>query len=461
MKKIFDWDVPDRNTISLYFSLIIVIILFLLMEITYQILFEQTIMVISHLFYFPIVLCSFFLPKRGVIISTFIAMIYLIIINYMIPGVEEIVPSTMQFYVYVSISVTVSLISERIRRDRKKFSSIFEYSEGGIGLFRIETGELIDKNKKYARLMEKWPLLGSLEKIGEVCPDEYEEYLFEDPYNDSPCPECEISFSTDEGKECSAIITASKIPDGFAVLTVNDITDIRSYQKEIAGLNSDLSAANEKANMYLDILIHDINNANAAALGYAELIKDGIPKEDEIYYEKMMTGIRHSSNIISNVTRIREIHNSGTTPSPVQLDEIIESAISGFPELDIKYENSGLKVSGSQFLADVFSIILDNSANYGGKDVHVSINTREEEGYIYVTIEDDGPGIPDSKKETLFKRFQPGGDGRRGRGLGLPVSWLIVRMLGGEITVSDKIEGRSESGAVFTVKLKKSPRTED
>jgi len=34
-------------------------------------------------------------------------------------------------------------------------------------------------------------------------------------------------------------------------------------------------------------------------------------------------------------------------------------------------------------------------------------------------------------------------------------------MLGGEITVSDKIEGRSESGAVFTVKLKKSPRTED
>lgn len=455
MKKKFNWDSESRNTFGLYFSLIAVIVLFLLMEITYHILFEETIMVISHIFYFPIVLCSFFLPKRGVIISTFLAMIYLIIINYLTPGVYGIIPSTMQFYVYISLSVTVSLISEKIRHDKKKFSSIFNYSEGAIGLFSIKTGELIDKNNKYRKLMDKWTILDNLKSIEGACTEKHEEGFLEKCEDNSPARECEISFKEKDGKEYHAIITISKIPDDFAVLTISDITDIRSYQKEIAALNRELSTANKKANMYLDILIHDINNANAASLGYGELIKEAIPENDQLYYEKMMASTRHSSSIINNVTRIREIHNSGSRVFPVDIDKIIESAVSGFPDLDVESAVPQIEVLGGSLLSDVFSIILENSWSHGGKDVHVSIKTREDDEFAYISIEDDGPGIPDSKKENLFKRFQPGADGRRGRGLGLSVAWYILNKYGGDISASDRIEGDPDSGVTITVKLKK------
>jgi hypothetical protein len=456
VKEFFNWDADGRNAFSLYFSLIVVIILFLLMEITYQILFEETVMVISHIFYFPIILCSFFFQKRGVIISTFIAMLYLIIINYLLPGTSSIVPSTMQFYVYISLSVTVSLLSEKIRQDKKKFSSIFNYSEGGIGLFNLKNGELIEKNNKYQKLMENWTVLNNLKDIEGAFTKEHEDGFFEKLEDNSPAPDCEIAFRGEDGKEYHAIVAASKIPGNFAVLTVNDITDIRSYQKEIAALNQDLSDANERANMYLDILIHDINNANAASLGYAELIKEGIPKSDEIFYDKMMTSIKHSSSIINNVARIRDIHSSTFKALPINIKKIIESSISEFPDLNVEYSVPELEVIGGSLLTDIFSIILENSVIYAGKDVHVIISTDEDDEYEYISVEDDGPGIPDLRKENLFKRFQPGGDGRRGRGLGLSVCWYILNKYGGDITVSDRKKGNPEAGVVITVKLKKS-----
>ncbi|WP_211251515.1 sensor histidine kinase [Methanolacinia paynteri] len=460
MSTIFNWDTDNKSTFNLYFSLIVVLVLFLIMEITYQMLFEETLMVVSHIFYFPIILCSFFLQKRGVIISTFIAMVYLIIINYLIPGMSEIVSSTMQFYVYISLSVTVSLISEKIRQDRRKFSSIFNYSESGIGLYNAKTGELVDRNKKFLKLMDNWTILDNLKKIEDACTTKHEDGFIEKIDEDSSVHDFEIAFNGDDGREYHAIVNASKIPGDFAVLTISEITEIRSYQKEIAALNRDLSDANEKANMYLDILIHDINNANAASLGYGELIKEGIPEDDEVYYDKMMTSIRHSSSIINNVARIRDIHSSSFKAVPTDLNKVIKSAVSEFTDLNVDSTVPELRIMGGPLLTDVFSIILENSSVYGGENVQISIRADEDKEFAYISVEDNGPGIPDLKKERLFKRFQPGGDGRRGRGLGLSVCWYIMNKYGGDIGVSDRIEGKPESGTVITIKLKKADQNE-
>lgn len=460
MKNLFDYDLLIRKNFGLYFSLIAVIVLFLIMEVTYQMLFEQTIMVVSHLFYFPIIICSFFLPKRGVLISTFIAMIYLILINYMIPGVYGIVPSTMQFYVYISIAVTVSLISDRIQQERRKFSSIFNYSESGICLFNRKTGDIIDKNSKYEKIAREWDIPENLKEIAETCIKNNGESPLDLLEKQGSIQNCEIEITGSDGIEHNALITASMIPKDYVVITLNDITEIKSYQKEIHKLNGELSIANEKANMYLDILIHDINNANTASLGYAELMKDAIPESDEIYFDKMMTGIKHSSNIISNVARIREVHSSDFVVGPVNLDKIIKSAMDEHPELKVEYDGKDIEVIGGPLLKDVFSIILENSRNYGGKGVEVKIKVRETTEDIYIEICDDGPGVTDSKKETLFRRFQPEGDGRRGRGLGLSVCWYILNKFGGDISAFDREEGDFKSGLMVIVKLKKYCRPE-
>jgi signal transduction histidine kinase len=81
-----------------------------------------------------------------------------------------------------------------------------------------------------------------------------------------------------------------------------------------------------------------------------------------------------------------------------------------------------------------------------GGHVRVSVQ-REDEAYLGIRIEDDGPGIAPALRDDLFKPFVTSKQG--GTGLGLAISRKIVRDHGGEIVVRDSPLG----GACFWVRL--------
>ena len=54
---------------------------------------------------------------------------------------------------------------------------------------------------------------------------------------------------------------------------------------------------------------------------------------------------------------------------------------------------------------------------------------------VLVTVDDDGPGIPADKRESVFRPFESGSSG--GTGLGLTIARDIVRAHGGEIVLED------------------------
>ncbi len=72
---------------------------------------------------------------------------------------------------------------------------------------------------------------------------------------------------------------------------------------------------------------------------------------------------------------------------------------------------------------------------------------------IIATVEDDGPGIPDSALPRLFEPFFTTKPTGKGTGLGLSVSYQIVRQMGGTIAA----ENRAEGGARFTITLDAAP----
>ena len=64
---------------------------------------------------------------------------------------------------------------------------------------------------------------------------------------------------------------------------------------------------------------------------------------------------------------------------------------------------------------------------------------------VEITVEDDGPGIPEARQAEIFEPFrrlpQSNGEAIEGTGLGLTVARSLVRGLGGEITLANRAEG--------------------
>lgn len=90
------------------------------------------------------------------------------------------------------------------------------------------------------------------------------------------------------------------------------------------------------------------------------------------------------------------------------------------------------------FLGQILVNALDNAAKYAGPTAPIEISARPgDAGFIRVTVEDGGPGVPDETLPRLFEKFyrvpRTGEGSRRGTGIGLSVVRGLVDSMGGRV----------------------------
>lgn len=97
--------------------------------------------------------------------------------------------------------------------------------------------------------------------------------------------------------------------------------------------------------------------------------------------------------------------------------------------------------------------VTDNAIKYTPEGGMVRMGLGIKNQMLVVTVEDNGPGIPDGEKEHIFDRFYRLDDSRArdtgGTGLGLAIAKEAVILHGGEISVKDARGG----GSIFTITL--------
>lgn len=96
---------------------------------------------------------------------------------------------------------------------------------------------------------------------------------------------------------------------------------------------------------------------------------------------------------------------------------------------------------------EVIGNLLDNACKYCLEFVEVSARQTDES--IHIIIEDDGPGIPMSKREMVFDRGQRADTLRPGQGVGLSVAREIVEQYDGQILTSESLLGGAKMEAIF------------
>lgn len=232
---------------------------------------------------------------------------------------------------------------------------------------------------------------------------------------------------------------------------IRDITEQKQAEKK-------LKEANEEANLYLDIMAHDINNANTVSMGYADYFTEILEGSEREFARKLLFSVKKSAEIIGNVSTIRRLRQESTSLHPVALDDVIREEIRHFSDVNIAYEGCSARVMADDLLSEVFTNLIGNAVKFAGSDALIGIAVSEEdEGIVTVSVEDTGPGIADEDKPGIFTRFQRGKSKKSGKGLGLFIARMLIERYGGTIRAEDRVPGSPGEGARIVFTLKRVP----
>ena len=229
-----------------------------------------------------------------------------------------------------------------------------------------------------------------------------------------------------------------------------------TLEEQVRERTADLEESSRMAALFLDIMRHDINNANNVANLYSDLLAAEIEGKPEAeLLNKAKIGLAKSIEIVRNVNTIQHIQGGLPSPAPVDLDRVIRCEVEQFPGSNIVYTGSTATVLADDLLGEVFANLIGNAVKFGGPDVGITIRVEDRGEEILVSVEDDGPGIPDDLKPRLFDRLIRGTHRAAGTGLGLHICRMLIERYGGTIRVEDRVEGRPELGAAIRFTLPK------
>lgn len=112
----------------------------------------------------------------------------------------------------------------------------------------------------------------------------------------------------------------------------------------------------------------------------------------------------------------------------------------------------------SDRLKQVFQNLIDNAISFSEKGKHINITLTKSNSFVIVQIDDEGPGIPDKKRQTIFERFyteRPDHAYGQNSGLGLSICKQIIDSHRGSIFAENIRDNANKIvGARFSVVIK-------
>jgi PAS domain S-box-containing protein len=208
---------------------------------------------------------------------------------------------------------------------------------------------------------------------------------------------------------------------------------------------------------------HEINNPITVILGFAELLLDKLPEGfgERSIYEAIQRQGNNCKRVVENLLAFSRIPEETTSETDVvqDLERVVGLAsntlVAEKVELrrDIQKDLPKVRADGQQ-LQQAFANIINNAvaAMEGGGTLTVSAFRSNDT--VSIVFADTGEGILPEHRDKVFEPFFTTREVGEGAGLGLSVSYGIVKMFGGSITLRSqtRAEGK-EPGTTFTVAL--------
>ena len=223
-----------------------------------------------------------------------------------------------------------------------------------------------------------------------------------------------------------------------------------------------LAATETLQSDFISNVSHEFKTPINAIEGYAMLMQDASndPALQREYADKILLSTRRLSELVNNILLLSKVDNQ-TMPlekHPYRLDEQLRRAIllleRKWTQKQIEWDvdmDEATYTGNESLMLHVWVNLLDNAIKFDPVGGEIRLRLHCESTCIRITVSDNGPGIPKDQQSAIFERFYQadGSHKSEGNGLGLALARRIVRMCGGEISVSSE----PGKGSCFTVEL--------
>lgn len=228
------------------------------------------------------------------------------------------------------------------------------------------------------------------------------------------------------------------------------------------GFKKEAELARMQKNFLLSVT-HELRSPMSSARLQMETLQKH--QLDEEKKNKILSNTIHDldrlNKMIENLLFSTRMDDKGWTliKENINATEVLKKTI-----VRIMFNNNSRKINvitpnDTPLVADIHAFemicsnLVENAIKYSPVDTEITVSLEQHGDRIRLTVADKGPGVPDSEKENVFKRFYRLGNEEtrkaQGTGIGLFIVKSLVDRHGGSIEVLDNGGG----GAIFCVKL--------
>jgi PAS domain S-box-containing protein len=243
-----------------------------------------------------------------------------------------------------------------------------------------------------------------------------------------------------------------------AVVVFHDVTSDRRHRDELAS--------------FAGVIAHDLLNPLTTIEGWSEVLAAELDEEDRFELDSV-TRIQRAAarmrSLINGLLTYTTARDAALAPTEIRLDDLVrdiatgrldhaESTSAPMPRFDIG-DLAG--VAADPLLArQLLENLIGNAIKYTAPGVIPHITVRGApagDGFLRISIDDNGIGIPAGQHEAIFQNFHRAhtGSGYAGTGLGLAICKRIVERHGGTIVATGNDAGGSRM--IFTLPIAQAP----
>jgi two-component system NtrC family sensor kinase len=213
-------------------------------------------------------------------------------------------------------------------------------------------------------------------------------------------------------------------------------------------------------------IAHEVNNPLGIVLVYAHLLLDEYKNQPDMRDDLEMIA-QHADRCKKIVSGLLHFSRQNkVVHQDADIRHLVEQTLKVIPQpdgvtVDVKHDlrDPRAELDGDQ-ITQVLTNLITNAyaAMPNGGTLRVA-TTGTDEG-VTIAVRDTGMGIPEENREKIFEPFFTTKQIGKGTGLGLAVTYGIVKMHSGDIRVESNADAsKGPTGATFTVTLPRKPKT--